>query len=70
VKHQEGPELTVGVGGDGREVVGGAVVDAAVQGLGPELRELGGVGASKLMASTEMLMMSCLIGGGVRRWWC
>jgi hypothetical protein len=33
----------LGVGGDGREVLGGAVVDAAVQGLGPELRELGGV---------------------------
>jgi hypothetical protein len=43
VKHQDGSELTVGVDGDGREVLGGAVVDAAVQGLGPELRELGGV---------------------------
>jgi hypothetical protein len=43
VKHQEGSEFAVGVGGDGREVLGGAVVDAAVQSLGPELRELGGV---------------------------
>jgi hypothetical protein len=33
----------LGVGGDGREVLGGALVDAAVQGLGPDLRELGGV---------------------------
>src|ERR1700704_498144 len=43
VKHQNGPESGVGVCGDGREVLRGAVVDGAVKGLCPELREYGGV---------------------------
>src|ERR1700731_4649593 len=43
VKHQQGPEPAVGVGGDRREILSGAVVDGAVQGLGPKLREFSGV---------------------------
>src|SRR5882757_1154514 len=43
VKHQEGSAPAVGIGGDRREVLSGAVVDGAVQGLGPEVRESGGV---------------------------
>src|SRR5882762_281233 len=63
VKHQQGPEPAVGVGGNRREILSGAVGDGAVQGLGPELREFSGV-ASKLIASTEMLMTSCPDCGG------
>jgi hypothetical protein len=65
VKHQEGPELTVGVGGDGREVLGGAVVDAAVQGLGPELRELGGVVG--VDADCQYRNADDVVSD---RWWC
>src|ERR1700757_4138590 len=41
VKHQDGSKS--GAGSDRREVLSGAVVEGAVQGLGPKLRESGSV---------------------------
>jgi hypothetical protein len=55
----------LGVGGAGREVLGGAVVDAAVQGLGSELRELGGVVGVE--ADCQYRDADDVVSD---RWWC
>ena len=66
VKHQKGPEPAVGVGGDRREILGGAVVDGAVQGLAQKCASRAASWASKLIASTEMLMKPRPVCGGCR----
>jgi hypothetical protein len=53
VKHQERCPLAVAIGSDRREVFVGAIVDGALEGLGPEVRESGGANAEAEKSDTH-----------------